>query len=130
MMMGEVFCEFEPRELVVGGDAPHDSRLLKIRQVAVSGTARDVRDRVGDVRDAEWPARGGEELDHGLAARGVALIKSAQMYLDELVQFLVGGVHVRIVVVAVDGVTRGHGLLSWVFILSCNETQSQSTVFV
>jgi hypothetical protein len=52
------------------------------------------------------------------------------MYLDELVQFLVGGVHVRIVVVAVDGVTRGHGLLSWVFILSCNETQSQSTVFV
>ena len=53
MMMSEVFGQLETRELVVGRDAPNDARLLKIRQMAIGGTARDIGNRVGDVRDAE-----------------------------------------------------------------------------
>ena len=76
-MMGEVFRQFEARKLIVGGDTPNDAGNLKIRQMAIGGTAWDVGDGIGDVRDTEWPTRRGEKFDDRLAPGGVALIDSA-----------------------------------------------------
>jgi hypothetical protein len=52
----------------------------------IGRTSRNVGNGVRDVRDAEGTSRGREQFHDGVSARGVALIDSAQMDLDEFVE--------------------------------------------
>ena len=93
--------------------------------MAVGRTARDIGNRVGDVRDAEGAAAGGEKFDDRLAPRGVALVDAAQVNLHQFVELRVRGVG------GVGCPMRGasHRPVSLRSnSLSCNETQSHSTL--
>jgi zinc/manganese transport system substrate-binding protein len=93
--------------------------------MAVRGTARDVGNGVGDVRDAEWSARRREKFNNRLAPRGISLVDTAQVNLDEFVKFLMRGVDMG----ALGLGMHGRPVLLILHSLNCNETQSQSTLF-
>ena len=113
MMMSEIFRQLETRKLVVGCDAPNNARRLKIRQMAIGGTARDIGDGVGDVGDAEGATEGGEKFDNRLAPRGVALVDAAQVHFDQFVELLVRGVDMGVMGVAMRGASHRPRLSSF-----------------
>jgi hypothetical protein len=86
VMMSEILGELKSSELVVRRDAPNHARELQVREVSIGGAARNVREGVGDVRDAHRAAERGEQRDDSLSPRGVALVDAAKVTLDEFVE--------------------------------------------
>ena len=86
MMVRQIFGEFEASELVTGGDSPDHTGSLKIREMAIRRTSRDVRNCASDVRDAHRIAELCQEFHDGLATAGVTLINSLKMHLHEFVK--------------------------------------------
>jgi hypothetical protein len=86
VVMGEIFGELKACELVVRGDASNHAGELKVREVAIRRTARHLRQRVSDIRDAHGMPEPREQGDHRPAASRVALIDAPKVDLDELVE--------------------------------------------
>ncbi len=76
-------------ELVVRRDAAHHAGGLEVDQVAVGRAARQLRQAVRDVADADRVAGVRQQVHELAAARRVAQVGAAQARLDELVQALV-----------------------------------------
>ena len=84
MVLGQIFGQLEPGELVTGGDAPDDPRALEVDEVPVGRAPRHLGQLRCDVRDADGVAVRGQELDDGSPARRIALVDTLQADLDQV----------------------------------------------
>ncbi len=82
MVLGDVFCQFEPGVLVVGRDPPHHPCLLEIDQVAVSGAAGQAGRLFGDLLDGHRVPSSCQKFDD--------LAPPARVTLGDLPQALLG----------------------------------------
>jgi hypothetical protein len=86
VVLGEVFCELKASELVVGGDAAHQSGGLEVHETAVCGASRQLRKACCNVLDADRMAHSDEEFDDRSTTCRVALVTLAKAGLDEAVE--------------------------------------------
>ena len=85
VMLGEVFGQFVPSELVVSSHAPDYASDLEVDEVAVCGAAGHRREASGYVADADWMTGGHEQVDNGTPASRVTLLGSPQTVSDLVV---------------------------------------------
>jgi hypothetical protein len=78
VVLGEVFGQLVPGELVVCGDPPDEPGRVQVGQVPVGGTAWQVRQALGDVADTHRVARADEQVNDGAPSCGVPLVDQAQ----------------------------------------------------
>lgn len=88
VVLGEVFGQLEPGELVVGGDPSDHAGGLEVDQVAVGRAPRKVGESEGDVADVHRVAGTGQQADNGSAPLRVALVDAAKPVLDQGVQIV------------------------------------------
>ena len=53
VMLGQIFSQFKPRELVTCRDTPDHSGSLKVYKMSVGRASRHVRELGSDIRDAD-----------------------------------------------------------------------------
>jgi len=82
MVFGEILGQLEPREFVVGSDAPDDSGRLEVEEVPIGGASGEVGKLFSDVVDADGMAGAGEQPDDGAPAARIALVDATQSILD------------------------------------------------
>ena len=82
MMLCEVLGQLEAGEVVVGGNAPHHPRRLKVRKVPIGGTSGEVGKPLRDIVDAHGVAGAHQHVDDGAPSVGIALIATAKSAFD------------------------------------------------
>ena len=98
VMAGEILCEFEAAEFVVGDDPMHDAGRLQYGEVPVHRRLGQLAGPVEHLGHGEGPAGIGEEHDERAAAGGVALTITTESHGRNGVQ-VVHVVGVMVVVV-------------------------------
>lgn len=86
MVMGQILRQLKASELVAGGNSSNHARSLKIGEMTIGGTPRNVGIRVRNVRNAHRVAERCQQFDNGATTRGVSLIDSSKMYFNEFVK--------------------------------------------
>ena len=86
VVLGEIFCQFVTRELVVGYDAVHDPGGFEHGEVAIGGTLRDVDTRGEYLRERQRPSGIGEEVDKRAAHPCEPLIECRETTRGRVVQ--------------------------------------------
>lgn len=78
MVTGEPLTELESRLVGARGNARHDSGLDQNGEVSVSGTLRQGRRHLENLRDTERARRGGQRRDKFSSAFGVPLFQGGE----------------------------------------------------
>jgi hypothetical protein len=88
MVLGEVFGELEPGELVARRHPADKAGLMQVGQMPVGGAARQAGQSLGDVTNAHRVPGADEQVDDRAPTAGVALVDQAQPTLDDTVHVI------------------------------------------